>query len=306
MRLEGKSAIVTGRHFPHLCQQWPRARRGSETADLFAQLPPLAPLAVMAHIHAGAAALAARQAVGAGADVAKEPREKRLVVLRGDRGGPVRHCVEFEHASIIRHWAGTVFDMNQGRSHAARVVAALVIAVAVAQAAGASDYPAYRSIEMRIGGSSIVLGAETGKRVARAVRDMMGHCGFNTRQHPGNFGSERPSPAKRWSEALDGSHLRVRFAAPFESRSGTGAGLPVTEVLIAFDHADYIGPEFTRHGDKVVEHIRCGDRYALELMCMAELGPHFPASYRRNCKHLEFGADGRPLELPADIAPSCS
>ncbi|MBI3370751.1 MAG: hypothetical protein HY017_03195 [Betaproteobacteria bacterium] len=181
-----------------------------------------------------------------------------------------------------------------------------IIGAAVAPVAGAADFPSHQSIEMRVGGSSIAFDAQLGSRVARAARDVMTHCGYNTLQHPGNFGSARASPAARWNQALAGAYLHVRFAAPFESRSGPGDALPVTEVLIAFEQDDHIGPGFTRNGDTVVEHIRCGDKYALELMCMRELAPHFPASYRRNCVHLRFGTDGRPLDLPVDIAPSCS
>jgi len=192
------------------------------------------------------------------------------------------------------------------RTMTAHAVAAAMIGAAVAPAAGAADFPPYRSIEMRVGGSSVAFDAELGRRVARAARDVMKHCGFNTLQHPGNFGSARASPATRWNQALAGAYLHVRFAAPFESRSELADALPVTEVLIAFEQDDHIGPGFTRNGDAVVEHIRCGDKYALELMCMRELAPHFPASYRRNCAHLRFGTDGRPLDLPVDIAPSCS
>lgn len=188
----------------------------------------------------------------------------------------------------------------------ARAIAAAMLGAVAAPAAVAADFPPHRSIEMRVGGSSIAFDAELGGRVARAARDIMKRCGFNTLQHPGNFGSQRASPATRWNQALAGAYLHVRFAAPFESRSGLGDAVPVTEVLIAFEQDDHVEPGFTRNGDTVVEHIRCGDKYALELMCMRELAPHFPASYRRNCAHLRFGTDGRPLELPDDIAPSCS
>ena len=183
---------------------------------------------------------------------------------------------------------------------------AAVFAGAVTRPAGAADFPDYQSLQLYVSDQRISPDPMSGRRIARAVRDMMGRCGFNSLQHSGNFGSGRPSPVQRWNEVLSGPHLYVRYAAPFESRSGLGETLPVTEVLIAFEHSDYIGPELTRHGETVAEHIRCGDQFALELMCMAELAPYLPASYRRNCEHLRFGADGRPRELPPDIAPSCS
>ena len=185
-------------------------------------------------------------------------------------------------------------------------VLAAVFGVAVIQPACATDFPAYQSLDLHIAGKRIPIDPFAGRRIARAARDMMGRCGFNSLQHSGNFGSGRPPLVQRWNEVLSGSHLYVRYAAPFESRSGLGETLPVTEVLIAFEDADRLGPEFTRHGESVVEHIRCGDPFALELMCMAELAPYLPASYRRNCEHLRFGANDRPLELPPDIAPSCS
>ncbi len=185
-------------------------------------------------------------------------------------------------------------------------IMAALFGLAAIQPAGGVEFPAYQSLELHLAGKSVPLDARVGRRIALAVRDMMGRCGFNSVQHAGNFGSGRPSPVQRWSEVLAGPHLYLRYTAPFQSRSGLGETLPVTEVLIAFEHADYIGPEFSRHGDLVAEHIRCGDQFALELMCMAELAPYLPASYRRNCAHLRFGADGRPLDLPPDIAPSCS
>lgn len=185
-------------------------------------------------------------------------------------------------------------------------VVAAVLCLAAIQTAAGVEFPAYQSIELHLAGKPVPVDASVGQRIALAVRDMMGRCGFNTVQHAGNFGSGRPSAVQRWNEALAGPHLYVRYSAPFQSRSGLGETLPATEVLIAFEHPDYIGPEFTRHGETVAEHIRCGDQFALELMCMAELAPYLPASYRRNCEHLRFGADGRPLDLPPDIAPSCS
>jgi hypothetical protein len=68
----------------------------------------------------------------------------------------------------------------------------------------------------------------------------------------------------------------------------------------------HIGPDFTRHGNLAVEHLKCEYLPALELACLAELSPHLSARYREICARPERDASGRIVMPPRDIAPSCS
>ena len=104
-----------------------------------------------------------------------------------------------------------------------------------------------------------------------------------------------------------GSRLRVRFAEPFLSESHLGGVIGVSEALIGLEHEGlFVGPDFTRHGEAVVEHLQCGYLPSLELACLAELAPHLPARYRETCARLERDENGRIVMPPPDIAPSCS
>lgn len=162
-------------------------------------------------------------------------------------------------------------------------------------------------VSLRLGGREIDLAPKTSQRLAALAREALRRCGPNTTQHPGNFGLAAFGVEKRWKETLDGSRLRVRFAEPFVSESHLGGTLGVSEALIGLEHKElFVGPDFTRHGGAIAEHLQCGYLPSLELACLAELAPHLPARYRETCARLERDAQGRIVMPPSDIAPSCS
>ena len=162
-------------------------------------------------------------------------------------------------------------------------------------------------VSLRLGGKEIGLTPKLGKELAALAREALGRCGPNTSRHPGNFGLAAFGVEQRWKQLLDGSRLRVQFSEPFVSESHLGGTLGVSEALIGFEHKEFfVGPDFTRHGGAIAEHLQCGYLPLLELACLAELQPHLPARYRETCAKLERDAQGRIVMPPPDIAPSCS
>jgi hypothetical protein len=114
---------------------------------------------------------------------------------------------------------------------------------------------------------------------------------------------------RRWKALAEGgSRLRIAFAEPFKSVSLLGGGsMGVQEAWIGLEQKDlFVGPDFTRYGSSVIEHLRCEYLPALELACLPELAPHLPASYRETCAKMERDAAGRIVMPPPEIAPSCS
>jgi len=162
-------------------------------------------------------------------------------------------------------------------------------------------------VSLRLGGKEIDLTPKVRKELAALARDALGRCGPNTSRHPGNFGLAAFGMEQRWKQLLEGSRLRVQFSEPFVSESHLGGTLGVSEALIGLEHkAFFVGPDFTRHGAAIAEHLQCGYLPLLELACLAELQPHLPARYRETCAKLERDARGRIVMPPPDIAPSCS
>jgi hypothetical protein len=162
-------------------------------------------------------------------------------------------------------------------------------------------------VSLRLGGKDIDLTPALEKKLALLARETLERCGPNTSRHPGNFGLASLGVEGRWKDLMDGSRLRVVFAAPFATESHLGGTLGVSEALIGLEHKEFfVGPDFTRHGGAVAEHLQCGYLPALELACLAELAPYLPARYRSTCARLERDAQGRILMPPPDIAPSCS
>jgi hypothetical protein len=162
-------------------------------------------------------------------------------------------------------------------------------------------------VSLRLGGKEIQIEPPLKERLAGLVKEALTRCGPNTTQHPGNFGLAAFGVEKRWKESLDGSRLRVLFAEPFVSESHLGGTLGVSEAVIGLeDKKLFVGPDFTRHGGAIVEHLQCAYLPSLELACLAELAPHLPARYRETCAKLERDASGRIVMPPPDIAPSCS
>ena len=162
-------------------------------------------------------------------------------------------------------------------------------------------------VSLRLGGKEIGLSPGARNEIGRLAREALQRCGPNTARHPGNFGLAALGVEKRWKETLEGSRLRVLFAEPFVSESHLGGTLGVSEALIGLEHKElFVGPDFTRHGGAIVEHLQCGYLASLELACLAELAPHLPARYRETCARLERDAQGRIVMPPPDRAPSCS
>ena len=162
-------------------------------------------------------------------------------------------------------------------------------------------------ISLRLAGNEIELSPKAKRELAALARQALQRCGPNTTAHPGNFGLAAFSVEKRWKETLEGPRLRIRFAEPFVSESHLGGTLGVSEAIIGLEHKDFfVGPDFTRHGAAVVEHLQCGYLPLLELACLAELQPHLSPRYRETCAKLERDEKGRIVMPPPDIAPSCS
>jgi hypothetical protein len=162
-------------------------------------------------------------------------------------------------------------------------------------------------VSLRLGGKEVQLTPTLKERLASLAREALSRCGPNTGQHPGNFGLAAFGVEQRWKGVLEGSRLRVVFAEPFVSESHLGGTRGVSEALIGLEHKQlFVGPDFTRHGGAIVEHLQCGYLPSLELACLAELAPHLPARYRETCAKLERDAKGRIVMPPPDIAPSCS
>jgi len=184
----------------------------------------------------------------------------------------------------------------------------LVLGAAMALLAPAAHADAHRDeVSLRLGGKEVELGPSLRERVASLAREALARCGPNTSRHPGNFGLAAFGVEQRWKELLQGSRLRVRFSEPFVSESHLGGTLGVSEALIGLEHREFfVGPDFTRHGAAIAEHLQCGYLPSLELACLAELQPYLPARYRDTCTKLERDAQGRIVMPPPDIAPSCS
>jgi len=162
-------------------------------------------------------------------------------------------------------------------------------------------------VSLRLGGKEIELSSALRERMVYFSREALSRCGPNTSRHPGNFGLAALGVEGRWKELLEGSRLRVRFAEPFVSESHLGGTLGVSEALIGLEHKEFfVGPDFTRHGAAIAEHLQCGYLPLLELACLGELQPHLPGRYRETCARLERDAQGRIVMPPPDIAPSCS
>lgn len=162
-------------------------------------------------------------------------------------------------------------------------------------------------VSLRLGGKEVELTPALSQRLAALAREALRFCGPNTRQHASNFGLAAFGAQERWKRLLEGSRLRVAFREPFASESHLGGTLGVSEALIGLEHKDlFVGPDFTRHGASIAEHLQCGYLPSLELACLAELAPHLPARYRETCARLERDAQGRIVMPPPDIAPSCS
>lgn len=186
------------------------------------------------------------------------------------------------------------------KSIVALFVLAAVHATGDAAAAGAA-------VSLRIDGREIPLSANVRTRLAHLARETMKLCGPNTRQHPHNFGGSALLASLRHERVLQATRLHVAYDRPFQTVSHLGGTLQVSEVTLGLGGDDFfVGPDFTRHGGQVVEHLQCEYLPSLEIACLAELAAHLPARYRETCARLERDSDGKIVMPPPDIAPSCS
>ena len=160
---------------------------------------------------------------------------------------------------------------------------------------------------LRVDGREIPLPAQTSVRLTALAKEMFSRCGPNTLQHVGNFGPAVFATEKRYSQVEGTSRLHVRFAEPFVTESHLGGTLGVSEAVIGLSQPEvFVGPNFSRHGSALAEHLQCEYLPALEIACLAELSSYLPARYRETCAKLERDAKGRIVMPPPDIAPSCS
>jgi hypothetical protein len=179
----------------------------------------------------------------------------------------------------------------------------LAATLALCAATGAAQ----EALSLRLGGKEVPVSPTLRSKLADLSRQMLGTCGPNTQQHPGNFGLSAAGVEQRWKRMLDESRLRIVFAEPFVTQSHLGGTLGVTEALVGLEHKDlFVGPNYTRHGLAFTEHMQCEYLPALELACLPDLAPYLPASYRETCAKLERDEKGRIVMPPPDIAPSCS
>ena len=181
------------------------------------------------------------------------------------------------------------------------------IAVLLLAALQATGHAAGASVSLRIDGREIPLSANVETRLADLARETMKLCGPNTRQHPHNFAGSAMLASLRHERILQASRLHVVYDRPFQTVSHLGGALQVSEVTLGLGGDDlFVGPDFTRHGSQVVEHLQCEYLPSLEIACLAELAAHLPARYRETCARLERDKDGKIVMPPPDIAPSCS
>lgn len=185
-----------------------------------------------------------------------------------------------------------------------KITGLLLLALMAGDALAQSDV---KAVSLRLGGKEVPLQAGARERVVAFARDRLARCGPNTLRHAGNFGRDAALTGQRLARVLAGSRLHIVFAASFDSVSHLGGTLQVSEAVIGLESKDlFVGPDFTRHGATVVEHLQCGYLPALELACLPELAAHLPARYRETCAKLERDPQGRIVMPPPDIAPSCS
>jgi len=177
----------------------------------------------------------------------------------------------------------------------------LLLLLLVAGSACAQD------ASLRVSGKEISLDPETRAKVVALAKDMYRRCGPNTLQHVGNFGPGVASTEKRFASVDGTTRLHVRFSDSFVSTSHLGGTLGVSEAVIGLAQPEvFVGPNFSRHGAALAEHLQCEYLPALELACLAELSPFLPERYRETCAKLERDEKGRIVMPPPDIAPSCS
>ena len=162
-------------------------------------------------------------------------------------------------------------------------------------------------VSLRLGGKDVQLSRALSTRLADLAREVFRRCGPNSVEHPHNFGAAATAAPQRWKHTLSASRLHVLYATPFDSVSELGSRRTVSEVVLGLEDGElFVGPDFSRHGGVVTEHLNCGYLASLELACLAELAPHLPARYRETCAKLERDVAGRIVMPPPDIAPSCS
>ena len=188
-----------------------------------------------------------------------------------------------------------------------QVSIAAVAFTALPVAAGANGLESGATVSLRVDGREIPLSRAGERLLSLLAREATASCGPNTRHHPHNFAGAATLAPQRRERILETSRIHVIYDRPFDSVSHLGGTLAVSEVTLGLGDQDlFVGPDFTRHGALITEHLQCAYLPSLEIACMPELAPHLPARYRETCAKLERGADGMIVMPPADVAPSCS
>lgn len=140
-------------------------------------------------------------------------------------------------------------------------------------------------------GSAITLSELEQAQIARRVETLIVGCATTSVTAPDIFAAR--ALAKEWQDVRAGSHLYVRFPAPLRAERGR---VEISEVVVGLEDPSFIGPELSRHGDRVVGHVKCDGLRALALMCMPPVRPHLLTRQRANCSVYDRIGDPREKE----------
>ena len=146
-------------------------------------------------------------------------------------------------------------------------------------------------VTLLVQGRSVSLSGRERSDVARRVETLIVGCAINSVTSPGMFSAR--SLNTEWQDALAGSHLYVRFSKLLRSRRG---GLPISEVVIGFEHPSFIGPELSKHGEEVTGHVKCDGHRSLALMCAPSIRPHLLSGQEKACEAYDRIGEPRDRE----------
>src|SRR5687768_7502997 len=178
-------------------------------------------------------------------------------------------------------------------------ISIVAVALAALQVASGAAAEGGAAVSLRIDGSEIPLSATAATRLAGLAREAMKTCGPNTLQHPHNFGRAAVLAPMRRERTLETSRLHVVHDRPFATVSHLGGTLQVSEVTLGLGGDDvFVGPNFSRHGTQVAEHLQCEYLPSLEIACLPEVAGRLPARYRETCAKFERRSDGRIVMPP--------
>jgi hypothetical protein len=149
------------------------------------------------------------------------------------------------------------------------------LAVLLAGAGGADPGPGVALIR---DGAAVVLSEAERSQIARRVETLIVGCAITSVREPDLFAAR--ALEKEWWDVRAGSHLYVAFSTPIRAERG---GVEISEVTVGLEDPSFIGPELSRHDNRVVGHVKCDGRRALALMCTPPVRSHLLARQRANC-----------------------